>query len=251
MIRLEANGALAWLRLDRAAKRNAMTQAMWEAVPPLVAQALDGGARVLLLASAAPGIFCAGADIAEFGAMAGDPAWRRANRLAIRATQRALAGCPIPTIAVVDGDCVGGGCGMAMACDLRVAAPSARFGITPAKLGLVYPLHDVALLVGLVGPAQAKRILFTGALLDAAEAQRIGLVDQLAEAPEAAAGTLAHDIAANAPSSNRGNKALVARVLAGDIDDDAASAALFEAAFDGPDFAEGLAAFRARRPPRF
>jgi len=251
VIRLDTDGPLAWLRLDRPGKRNAMTQAMWEAVPPRGAEAIDGGARVLLLASSTPGVFCAGADIAEFGAMSGDPVWRRANRLAIRATQRALAGCPIPTIAVVDGDCVGGGCGMAMACDLRVAAPTARFGITPAKLGLVYPLHDVALLVALVGPAQAKRILFTGALLDAPEAQRIGLADQLADAPEAAARTLALDIAANAPSSHRGNKALVARAVAGDTDDDDASAALFEAAFDGPDFAEGLAAFRDRRPPRF
>ncbi len=251
MIRLVEEGRLAWLRLDRADKRNAMTQAMWEALPPLVARAVDGGARVLLLASAAPGIFCAGADIAEFGAMTGDPEWRRANRLAIRATQQALAGCPIPTIAVIDGDCVGGGCGMAMACDLRVAAPRARFGITPARLGLVYPLHDVALLVGLVGPARAKRILFTGALIDAGESLRIGLVDELADQPEAAARALAETIAANAPSSHRGNKALVARVMAGARDDDEASAALFEAAFDGPDFAEGLAAFRDRRSPRF
>jgi enoyl-CoA hydratase/carnithine racemase len=154
MIRLEQGGPLGWLRIDRAAKKNAMTQAMWEAVPPLVAEAIDGGALVILLASAAPGVFSAGADIAEFGAMAGDPAWRRANRLAIRAAQKALAGASIPSIAVVDGDCVGGGCGMAMACDLRVASPASRFGITPAKLGLVYPLHDVALLVGLVGPAR-------------------------------------------------------------------------------------------------
>lgn len=251
MIRLERDGQLAWLRLDRAAKRNAMTQAMWEALPPLVEEAVAGGARVLLLASAQPGIFCAGADIAEFGAMTGDPAWRTANRLAIRATQRALVGAPIPTIAVVDGDCVGGGCGMALACDLRLASPRARFGITPARLGLVYPLHDVALLVDAVGPAQARRILYTGALLDAAEALRIGLATELAEEVEEGARARALSIAANAPSSHRASKALVARVLAGTRDDDEASAALFEAAFDGPDFAEGLAAFRERRPPRF
>ena len=75
-----------------------------------------------------------------------------------------------PTIAVIDGDCIGGGCGIALACDMRIAGPAARFGITPAKLGLVYPLHDTKLLVDAVGPSQAKRILFTGQILPADEA---------------------------------------------------------------------------------
>ena len=80
---------------------------------------------------------------------------------------------------------MGGGCGIAIACDLRVATGKARFGITPSRLGLVYPLHDVKLLTDLVGPGQAKRMLFTAGLLDAAESRRIGLIEEIADSPEA------------------------------------------------------------------
>lgn len=247
-VRLEQHGPVARLLLNRPDKRNALTQAMWEAIPTLVTQAMDDPAtRVLVLASATPGMFAAGADIAELGERSPDPAWRAANREAIRAAQTTLARSPKPTIAEVDGDCVGGGCGLAIACDLRVATPRARFGITPAKLGLAYPLHDVKLLVNLVGPAQAKRVLMTAELLSAKEALRIGLVDEIADN----AADLAATIASGSPFSHRATKASIARVLAGAVDDDEASTALFESAFDGPDFVEGFAAFRDRRPPRF
>src|SRR5690606_830378 len=171
-------GAVARLLIDRAEKRNAFTQAMWEAFPGILAQAMeDPAVRVLILQSAAPGVFSAGADIAEFATGARDPEWRARNQAAIRRAQYELARAPKPVIALVDGDCVGGGCGLALACDMRVASPRSRFGITPAKLGLVYSLHDTKLLVDLVGPAQAKRILYTAELLGAGEAVRIGLVE--------------------------------------------------------------------------
>ena len=112
--------------------------------------------RLLILTNAHPGQFCAGADIAEFAASATDPDWRRRNNAGIRGTQLALARAPKPTLALVDGDSVGGGCGIALACDLRFASPRARFGVTPAKLGLTYPLHDTRLLVDLVGPARGE-----------------------------------------------------------------------------------------------
>ncbi|MDT7934309.1 MAG: enoyl-CoA hydratase-related protein [Sphingomonadaceae bacterium] len=248
MIRLETHDATARLLIDRASKRNALTQAMWEAIPPIVAAAeADAAVRVVVLASAEPGVFAAGADIAELDANAADPAWRSANRQAIRAAQLAVTRAAKPTIAEIDGDCIGGGCGLAIACDLRVATPRARFGITPARLGLAYPLHDVKLLVDLVGPAQAKRILYTGAFIDSAEALRIGLVDEIADS----AAALINAVAAGSPYSHRANKLSVRRVLDSATDDDAQSIAAFEAAFDGPDFAEGIAAFRERRSPRF
>ncbi|WP_194743613.1 enoyl-CoA hydratase/isomerase family protein [Thermaurantiacus tibetensis] len=251
-LRLEVAGQVATLLLARPDKKNAMDQAMWEALPPLVAEACARpGVRVLLLASSTPGIFCAGADIAEFAGRATDRAWWAANRRAIRAAQQALVGAPLPTVAVIDGDCVGGGCGLALACDLRLASPRSRFGITPARLGLVYPLHDTRLLVDLVGPAQAKRMLYTARLLPAAEAAAIGLVTELAEDVEAAARALAADICAVSGDSQRWAKATVARILAGVRDDDAESEALFDSARDGPDFAEGVAAFLGKRPARF
>lgn len=247
-LHLVTDGPIARLRIDRADKRNAFTQAMWANLPDLLDQALGmTDIRLLVLESATPGLFCAGADIAELLARKDDADWRAANQAAINATQYQLARFPLPTIAFIDGDCVGGGCGLALACDIRVATPRARLGITPAKLGLVYPLHDVKLLTDLVGPGQARRMLFTGDLLDAGEAHRIGLVELLAESPDALVATML----ANAPGSIRALKGFVRRVLDGRETEDAESAAVFAEAFLGPEFAEGSAAFVARRKPRF
>ena len=158
-LRLETDGAVARLLIDRAEKRNAFTQAMWEALPGLVDRAMaDPAVRVLVLASAAPGVFCAGADIGELLANKDDAAWRAANQAAINRAQFRLARAEKPVIAFIAGDCVGGGCGLALAADIRVATPEARLGITPANLGLVYPLHDTKLLVDLVGP-EANQLL--------------------------------------------------------------------------------------------
>ncbi|MET0246315.1 MAG: enoyl-CoA hydratase-related protein [Sphingomonas sp.] len=247
-LRLETRGPVAHLLIDRAAKRNAFTQAMWEALPQLIDAAIaDPAVRVVVVRAAEPGAFSAGADIAEFGSGARDPQWRAANQAAIANAQRTIARARKPVIAFVEGDCVGGGCGIAIACDLRVARTPARFGITPAKLGLVYSLHDTKLLVDLVGPSQAKRILFTGALIDAQEALRIGLIDLIDDDPQA----LAETIAANSAHSIGQSKAMVRRILDGQADDDAETSALFAEAFSLPDFAEGVDAFLTKRKPDF
>ena len=249
MIRLEWDGRVAHLVLDRAAKRNAITGAMWRAVPDLVADAAD--ARALVLRAADEGAFSAGADIAEFAASARDPAWCSVNQAAIRAAMAAVRDCPAPTLALVEGDCVGGGCGLALACDLRIAGPAARFGITPAKLGLVYSLEDTKLLVDLVGPSQAKRILYTGALVGAAEAERIGLVTALAEEPDRMLDEWLHALAGASGHSQRAAKRMVARVTAGQAQDDADTLAEFDTAFIGADFQEGVEAFLGKRRPVF
>ncbi|MEY2883397.1 MAG: hypothetical protein RL490_1121 [Pseudomonadota bacterium] len=251
-LRLDTSGTIARLLIDRPDKRNAFTQAMWEALPGLVDTAMaDPAVRILIVQSAHPGPFCAGADIGEFATASGDPAWRARNQAAIRATQVTLARAPKPTLAMIDGDAVGGGCGIALACDLRIASPRARMGITPAKLGLVYPLHDTRLLVDLVGPAQARRLLYSAMLVDAAEALRIGLVQQVAEDVVATVDAYAASVVAASPASQRATKAIIQRIIEGAHDDDATSAAGFDAAFTGPDFAEGVAAFMAKRKPVF
>lgn len=247
-LRLEITGKIAHLIIDRAGKRNAFNQAMWDALPGLVAQAMaDPAVRVLVLCSAEPGIFCAGADIGELSANADNPDWLLANQTAINRAQYGLTRAAKPTIALIDGDCVGGGCGLALACDLRVASANSRFGITPAKLGLVYPLHDTKLLVDLVRPANAKRILFTGQLIDAAEAHRIGLIDLIADN--------ADDLIATMTSvsghSQRESKAMIRRVLDGQVADDDATRAIFADAFQGADFSEGVDAFLTKRKPEF
>jgi enoyl-CoA hydratase/carnithine racemase len=251
-LRLETSGGIARLLIDRPDKRGAMDLAMWEALPGLVDAAMaDPGVRLLILTNAHPGQFCAGADIGEFASSAGSPEWRRRNNAGIRGTQLALAGASKPTLALIDGDSVGGGCGIGLACDLRFASPRARFGITPAKLGLTYPLHDTRLLVDLVGPAEAKRLLYTAGLIDAAEAHRIGLVQQVTDDLEAAAADFAASVIAVSPASQRASKAIIARIAAGAHDDDIASSSDFDAAFTGPDFEEGVAAFVAKRKPVF
>ncbi|MDX3900286.1 MAG: enoyl-CoA hydratase-related protein [Sphingobium sp.] len=251
-LRLEQDGAIARMLIDRPARRNAMNHAMWERLPLLVGQAMaDDAVRVLILTSATPGIFCAGADIDEFAACSGEESWRVANQTAIRSTQYALAQAEKPVIAAIDGDCVGGGCGLAMACDIRVASPAARLGITPARLGIVYSLFDTKLLVDLVGPARAKRILYTGALMEAEQALAIGLIDEVAADPVAQAEALARTIASNAQHSVRSAKAIIGRIIDGQSDDDERTLAMFRDAFTLPDFAEGIAAFQARRKPDF
>lgn len=247
-LRLEQHGKAAHLLIDRADKRNAITLAMWQAMMPLLAQAESNPqARVLLIRAADGGAFSAGADIHELLENKDDTAWRNANQSAINRAQHRLARLATPTIAFVEGDCVGAGCGIALACDIRIATDKARFGITPAKLGLAYPLHDVKLLVDLVGPGQAKRILFTGGLLNAEEAQRIGLVEMIAAAPDA----LVEEINAASPYANRENKRMIQKILEGQAGEDDETAEMFARAFTMPDFAEGTAAFVEKRTPRF
>ncbi len=246
-MRLEAEGPVARLLIDRPDKRNAFTQAMWTALPILVAEAVASDARVIVLQSATPGRFCAGADIGELLANKDDAVWRSANQEAINRAQHDLTRAAKPVIAFVDGDCIGGGCGLALAGDIRVATPRARFGITPANLGLVYPLHDTKLLVDAVGPGAAKRMLFTGTLLDAAEALRIGLVDIIADSADELAATIAE----KSMHSTTAIKSFVRRSLDGQCNDDAQTLAIFADAFTQPDFLEGTKAFVEKRKAEF
>ncbi len=247
-LRLETNGPVAHLLIDRADKRNAFTIAMWQLLPQLLAQAAaDPALRVLVVKSAAGGAFCAGADIAELLANKDDADWRAENQKALNRAQYELTRFPLPTVAMIEGDCVGGGCGIALACDIRVAGPKARMGITPAKLGLVYPLHDVKLLTDLVGPGQARRMLYTGMLLGAEEALAVGLVEELADDPDA----LVAQLVSASPFSTKAIKGFVRNVLDGQVADDAESLRIFASAFEGADFREGTTAFVEKRKPVF
>jgi enoyl-CoA hydratase/carnithine racemase len=247
-LRLERGGPIGRILIDRPEKRNAMTQAMWEHFPRLLHQAqLDRAIRVIIVQSATPGMFCAGADIAELLAHKDNAHWRASNQTAINTLQHELARIAKPTIAFIDGDCVGGGCGIAMACDIRIATRQSRFGITPANLGLVYPLHDTKLLVDLVGPGQAKRMLFSAALLSADEALRVGLIEEIRDNAD----ELATLLASKSAHSIHQSKMMIRRILDGQVDEDADSLRVFADAFMKPDFAEGTAAFVAKRKPVF
>ncbi len=151
--------SVATVVISHSAKRNAMTAAMWAALPPLLGSlAADPRVRALVLTGDGD-TFCAGADIST---LQGSPL--EAQRLAVEA-EEALAAFPKPTLAAVRGHCVGGGAQLAAACDLRFAEEGTRFGVTPAKLGIVYPSSATRRLVSLVGPAAAKYLLFSGELI--------------------------------------------------------------------------------------
>lgn len=249
-LRLERDGPLAALVIDRPQAKNAFNQEMWEQLPSLLAEALaEPQIRVIVLRAGAPGAFSAGADIVELVSSSGDPRWLERTREAIRRSQRELTRAAKPTIALIEGACVGGGCGLAMACDLRIATPAAMLGIPAAKLGLIYSLHDTKLLVDLIGPARAKRLLFTGQLIGAMEAERIGLVDSVSENAAAEAIQLARTIAAVSPDSVRAIKAIVRRILDGQADDDETTRRQFDAAFESHEFRDGIAAFLEKRAP--
>lgn len=250
-LRVRVEGAIGTVTIDRPEKRNALSQAMWAALPGIADRLGDDPAvDVVVLRGPAGGPFSAGADIAEFETLrTGDNA-RRYGEI-VHAGVSALAGLPKPTIALVEGWCVGGGCELALACDLRVADPAARFGITPAKLGLVYSATSTARLVDTVGPAAAKRILFTGDLLTADEALRIGLVTSVSAAAEDDAYALARTVAARAAVTVRAAKALIGRVVDGHRGEDEVAHALYEESYGSPEYAEGVAAFLAKRPPDF
>lgn len=251
-LRLTIDGRVATLTIDRPERRNALSFEMWSAIPGLMAKvAAESEVRVLVIRGTDH--FSAGADISEFGTLRADAAGARRYGAAVHAGERAIAGLEIPTIAAITGFCIGGGCEVALACDLRIAAEDARFGITPAKLGIVYNFTSTKQLVAAVGPAWAKRILFTGDILDAPAALRIGLVDEIHPADELAGQVagLAARIAERAPVSVRGAKYLIGRITAGQDEEDDAVRARYDAAVASPEYAEGVAAFLAKRPPRF
>lgn len=245
---------LATLVIDRPDARNALTAACWRALPEIAARlAADDAVRGVLLRGAGERAFSGGADIAEFPKVYADAASARAYNDAVRAGQDALARLAKPVVAAVFGACVGGGCGLALACDLRFAAEGARFGIPPARLGAAYSFADTKQLVELVGPARAKDILFSGRLLPAEEALRIGLCDRLLPPGEliGAAEAYLRELAGLSAVSIRTAKRMVRAVQDGADAETPALRALFDEAFAAGDFAEGYAAFLEKRPPRF
>ncbi|MER5748246.1 enoyl-CoA hydratase/isomerase family protein [Streptomyces sp. NPDC002088] len=232
--------SVATVVIHHPAKRNAMTAAMWRALPPLLdALAADPGVRTLVLTGEG-GTFCAGADIST---LQGSP--EEAQRLAVLA-EEALAAFPKPTLAAVRGHCVGGGSQLAAACDLRFAEEGALFGVTPAKLGIVYPASSTRRLASLVGPAATKYLLFSGELIDTVRALRTGLVDEVLPAGEL--DKRVAEFTRILASRSQLTQAAAKEFANGHTDRDTYWA---ERARDSGDTAEGVAAFLERRQPRF
>lgn len=248
-------GPVARLTIDNPARRNAMTLDMWTALPELVRRAeADPEVRVILLRGAGEAAFCAGADISQFSENRSGEDGGRVYDAAVEAAQAALCAAGKPTVAYVRGACFGGGVGIALSCDLRVAAADARFRIPAARLGLGYAFSNVELVAARLGASATADLLFTARTVDAEEARRLGLVGRLfgADEADAAVEDLVTAIGGNAPLTLRAVKRALVELARPAAERDAGAVdTLLRACQGSEDYREGQAAFKEKREPRF
>jgi enoyl-CoA hydratase/carnithine racemase len=236
-------------------KRNAMSLEMWEGFGEALAALRDDDAvRVVVLRGAGGKAFVSGADISQFeqtrhNAAASEEYARRS------AAQRALlASYPKPTIACIQGFCLGGGMQVAMLADIRIGSASSQFGIPAARLGIAYGFDGLRHLVSLVGPSWARLLMYTGMRIDAAEALRIGLIERMIPDDQLWGETMAiaQTISENAPLAIKAAKITIAEVLKDESKRDMEQIkAIGNACMDSADFREGRQAFMAKRKPQF
>jgi enoyl-CoA hydratase/carnithine racemase len=251
---LTIDGAIAQLMLNRPAKRNALDRAMWARVPELVARVADDlEIKVLVVRGATPEAFSAGADIAEFKDVHASAETARAYHDVVHDAYHAIASLAKPTIAMVRGVCFGGGCALALCCDLRYADETATFCIPPARLGLAYSLGETKRLVDLIGPSRAKEMLMGARVIDADEALRIGLATRVFAAADLEGETVAfaERLCDLSQFTIRAVKAIVGDIVAGAVDETETSRRLLDQQFRSPDYLEGRAAFLEKREPDF
>ncbi|MDB5932315.1 MAG: enoyl-CoA hydratase [Polaromonas sp.] len=249
------NIGVAWLTLDNLRKFNAIAPPMWRTISDALTRfESDPGVRCVVLTGQGDKAFCVGADISQFEKIRSDMQASAEYERLTQSTLHQLQSFPKPTVAMIAGYCLGAGVALAAACDLRVAAVGARLGIPAAKLGIGYPYAGVKRLTDLVGPANVKRILFTGERFDAGEMLRVGLVDELVPAHELTARVqgVAAGIAANAPLTILAAKYAVETACAERGERDIAGCnARVKACIESEDHVEGRRAFMEKRVPIF
>lgn len=249
---LDIDGPVATITLARTDAKNALTWEMYDALVDACEAVPGSGARVVIIRGSG-GAFSAGTDIRQF-----DSVRTGADGLAyerrIGAVIDRLEALDVPTIASVDGPAVGGGCALAVACDLRLASDTASFGIPVARsLGNCLSVENLARLVDLVGPGRAAEMMLTGRLVSADQALEWGLVTSVVPVGELETETLALalDLSRRAASTIRATKALLRRLRAHRRPPPGACDDIVAACYASADFREGVAAFAARRTPAF
>lgn len=249
------DGAVGWLILNNPERHNAISYEMWQAIPEVLSRySADPSVRAIVVTGAGEEAFASGADISQFGERRATPeAIADYNATAARA-HAALINISKPTIAMIRGFCIGGGVGVALCCDLRIASDDARFGVPAARLGLGYKFDGVKRLVDLVGPAYAREIFFTARRFDAGEALRMGLVNRVFEKQgiEKSVTEYSEMIAANAPLTIQAAKLCIEEATKDAAARDlAACEAAVDACFASEDYKEGRTAFVEKRRPKF
>lgn len=247
-----SDDGIARLTLSQPMRRNALNADMWAKLPVVLA-ALEAENPTALIVEGDGEHFASGADISEFETLYSTPESAAQISADIQTAFDALAAFPMPTIASIRGACVGGGCGLALCCDIRIADSTARFAITPAKLGLVYPFSDIARLIDAVGVANAKDILFSARVIKAKPARKMGLVHQThaVDALDEAVMTYAQNLNRLSPESLRVTKSMITAYQQGQRGESDDTRAQFLAGFSSQDFGEGFRAFLEKRTPQF
>ena len=249
------NDGLGLITFNQPEKRNAMSVEMWEGLGQILDEFReDHSVRVVILTGAGNKAFVSGADISQFDKHRANADAQREYDKLTSAGRASLDSFPKPVIARIRGFCLGGGLGIAMQADLRIAAIGSQFGIPAARLGIGYGFDMVRRLVSLVGHANARMMLYTGSRIDAAEAERIGLVNRTVADQDLSDTVvdIARAIADNAPLSIAASKLAIAQSLRDPADRDMEKVnRALAACFDSADYREGRAAFREKRAPRF
>jgi len=248
--------AVVRIRISNPERRNALDQEILDALAETLPRLDHGIETRCVLITGAPPVFSAGYDIASIPAETFE---RDAEALVahpFHAAMDALAAHPWPTVAAINGHCLGGGLELAITCDLRICSAGAKLGMPPAKLGLVYGHTGLRKFLDTVGLARTKELFLTGRNVEAARAERIGLVHEVVDeaALEEAAVGLAAGIAANAPLSMRGNKQAIELLNRNPVlseQQEAGLIALRESCFSSEDLREGIRAFAEKRKPHW
>ncbi len=254
-IKLEKRDGIGHLIFDNPARRNAITLEMWQAIPPILDDlAADDEIRVVLLCGAGKLAFISGADISQFDGLRSDTQGLAQYDTAARVAQERLYDFGKPTVAAIMGFCFGAGVSLAVCCDIRIAARSARFSIPAGKLGLGYRAAGIRKLIDLIGPARTMDLFYTAGVWSAADALAAGLVEHAVSDEEF--DTFAADYclrtAELAPLTLGAVKVAVREIMrAGDGYDHERCEHLALACYSSEDYAEGRAAFREKRKPRF
>ena len=249
LIKAIIRNQIGYLQFVNPLKHNALPQSAWQAIPETLDTLTKKSARAIIVCGQGLS-FCAGADISEFDAVRKNVKTAQIYEKANIDAFAALRGIGVPTIAKIRGYCLGGGFGLAAACDLRLADETAVFGVPAAKLGLGYPVDAMKDIVGAIGVQNTKRLLYTAQRLSSKEMSETGFLMSISkpEDLDLTVQTLAEDIAALAPLTHSATKTAIAAALGGDLK---IAIAASDATFTSADYLEGRNAFKEKRQPRF
>ena len=253
-ISFQRDGAIGTVILSTPGKLNALSVAHWQSLRGIMQRvATEAGLRVVVLRGA-DGNFAAGADIGEFQTVRSNVEdGTRYHEETVKGALVAIAECPVPTVALIEGACVGGGLEIACSCDMRIAGESSRFGVPINRLGFPLAHSELAGLLALVGKAVTLEILLEGRVFGAREAYDKGLLTRIVadDAVEKEAYATAARIAAGGPNAARANKRWVRRLTAAATPLDQAEVREHFAFFDSDEYREGVRAFLAKTKPDF